>query len=56
MNELQEVSACVDEHTGNVKLDLSVNNVHTSVALTPHTVDVLLENLKQAKATMTELI
>lgn len=56
VNELQRVCASVDQATGNVELSLGIYGSEKSVALTPYTVNVLLENLRQAKATMVELL
>lgn len=56
VNELQQVCASLNQATGNVELCLRIDSVDMSVTLTPYTANVLLENLRQAKAMMVDLV
>ncbi|XP_028144866.1 COMM domain-containing protein 4 [Diabrotica virgifera virgifera] len=55
VNPLEDIVATVDADLKCAILDLKINGENRSVALTPFTVNVLLENLEEVRKTMVEL-
>ncbi|XP_065171794.1 COMM domain-containing protein 4-like [Atheta coriaria] len=55
INPLQDVSLSIDDETNCAKMQLTINGNTRNVIMTPHTVDVLLDNLKRVQQTMVEL-
>ncbi|KAK4871720.1 hypothetical protein RN001_015844 [Aquatica leii] len=56
VNKLQNASVDYDTSTRTAKLDVIINDSNESVVLSSCTVNVLLENLKQVRSTMEELL
>ncbi|KAJ3639890.1 hypothetical protein Zmor_003261 [Zophobas morio] len=55
VNPLEKVSTEIDQSVNCVLLDLTINGQNEKVTMIPHTVNVLLENLKQVREKMVEL-
>ncbi|CAH1173669.1 unnamed protein product [Phaedon cochleariae] len=55
VNALENFDMRLDQDLGFVLLDLTVNGKTNTVTLTPHTADVLLEDLKEVRKKMVEL-